>query len=678
MKNWVAWGEVGCFLDCCAWTLSTTGLLLAAGITPAEAVEKVSVDKSEPATIAPLQLSAALSSSETPPLPSGLMIAEHELQFSTAAMGSGEESAAIATATIEETALLEPVPLSAGLMLPVSGLETSQETPATPVSASYAAAALPPSTAADVSSPVAAVQLAQVSEVAELTDVAPTDWAYQAVQSLVEEYACLEGLPDQTFRGDRPMSRYEFAAGLNACLDVIRMLVGDVEPYDLQTVQRLSEEFAVELSAVTDRVDTLEADVAELRANQFATQTKLRGVVFAHLGGGFADGDILAEGTSPFSARRDAAGDPIVRTITEDPQIVFGYYTWINLDTSFTGADRLTLQLASGDASAPANKFVSGGLFNTFGTPFTSQTGTPQQNSVIIRELSYGFPIGDRVTLEIGPRINWYRFFDNNRYTFFLTGANSFNSSGGTQVNAVDRGAGAIAVWNVTDWLDFRVGYLAENTEFLPGPRPASDPSRGLFGGTNTLTAQVAVQPFEDFNLRLLYTRSNIEANAAGLIGGAVSEPLYGFADDGAGGRLDTSTADTFLVNFDWTPLDWLGLFGRYSYGSTNLKEDDTRDNLGEVNAQSFQFGVAFPDLFKEGALGTISYVIPFDVLDGREFLVSGGGDGGTQQEVEVSYRYPLSPNIAIMPSVYWIINANNFEDNPDIFLFNLQTQLFF
>ena len=54
------------------------------------------------------------------------------------------------------------------------------------------------------------------------------------------------------------------------------------------------------------------------------------------------------------------------------------------------------------------------------------------------------------------------------------------------------------------------------------------------------------------------------------------------------------------------------------------------------------------------------------------------GGDGGTQQEIEVSYRYPLSPNIAIMPSFYWILNANNFEDNSDIYIFNLQTQLFF
>jgi hypothetical protein len=567
-------------------------------------------------------------------------------------------------------------------------LRVTGETAQLDFSPSFAAEAIADSTngLAPVAAPEAAaltatqpVELAQISNISELTDVEPLHWSYQALQSLVEDYACLEGFPDQTFRGDRFMSRYEFAAGLNACLDAIRVLIASnqIDPETLATIQRLSEEFAGELAQLASQVDALEADVAELSANQFSTVAKLRGQVFAHLSGGFADGDILAEGTSAFSAARDANGDPIVRTIDDNPNMVFSYYTWINLDSSFTGSDKLTLQLVAGDGIAPSNLYVSGGLFNTFGAPFTLQTGTPggTAGSVYIRELSYGFPVGEKLSVEIGPRVNWYRFFDNNRYTFFLTGANSFNSSGGTQVNAVDRGTGAVAVWDITDWLDLRVGWLAENTEFLTSST-VSDPDLGLFGGAHTLTTQVGLKPFNNFNLRLLYNRSRLVPNGAGQIGGAVSEPLYGFADDGVGGGIDGANADTFLVNFDWTPFDWLGLFGRYSYGSTNLI--DNGDDIGEVNAQSFQFGLGFPDLFKEGALGTVSYVIPFDILDGREFMVSGGGDGGTQQEVEVSYRYPLSSNIAIMPSFYWIINANNFDDNPDIFLFNLQTQLFF
>ena len=60
------------------------------------------------------------------------------------------------------------------------------------------------------------IQLAQVTSVSELSDVQPGDWAFTALQRLVEEYGCLEGYPDRTYRGNRALTRYEFAAGLNA------------------------------------------------------------------------------------------------------------------------------------------------------------------------------------------------------------------------------------------------------------------------------------------------------------------------------------------------------------------------------------------------------------------------------------------------------------------------------
>ncbi|NEQ32245.1 MAG: carbohydrate porin, partial [Leptolyngbya sp. SIO4C5] len=438
------------------------------------------------------------------------------------------------------------------------------------------------------------------------------------------------------------------------------------------------EQFGTELANVRAQVDDLEDRTAFLESTQFSTTTKLRGVVFAHVNAAFADGDIRAEGLNVFAPARDAAGDPVIRTIADDPATTFSYLAWINLDTSFTGADLLTLQMAVGTGNAPANTFGSAGLFNTFGVPFTLQRGGVENNAPVLRELSYAFPVGDSLQLVIGPRINWYRYFDNNRFTFLITGANSFNSSGGTQVNAVDRGAGAVAVWDIADWADLRLAYMNESTEFLPTQPPASDPDRGLFGGTNTLTAQLGVTPFDRLNLRFLYTRTSYQPNANGFVGGALSEPIYGFADDGQGGPLNAAAADTFLFNFDWLVTDWLGLFGRYSYGSTDVYPAAAALDRGEINAQSVQVGVAFPNLFKEGALATISYLKPFSVLDGRDFLISGGGNGGVQEELEITYRYPVNNYMAIVPSFYWIGNANNFSDNPDIYVLNLQTQFFF
>jgi hypothetical protein len=115
--------------------------------------------------------------------------------------------------------------------------------------------------------------MSQVTSVNQLSDVQPNDWALQALQSLVERYGCIVGYPDQSFRGDRPLTRYEFAAGLNACLDRINELIASstanlATQADLATLQRLQEEFAAELAALRRRVDSLEARTAELEANQ--------------------------------------------------------------------------------------------------------------------------------------------------------------------------------------------------------------------------------------------------------------------------------------------------------------------------------------------------------------------------------------------------------------------------
>ncbi len=127
-------------------------------------------------------------------------------------------------------------------------------------------------------------EMDQVTSVSQLTDVRPTDWAFQALQSLVERYGCIVGYPDKMFRGNRALTRYEFAAGLNACLDRINELLTAatanlVRKEDLDTLQRLQEEFASELVALRGRVDNLEGRVATLEAHQFSTTTKLTGEV---------------------------------------------------------------------------------------------------------------------------------------------------------------------------------------------------------------------------------------------------------------------------------------------------------------------------------------------------------------------------------------------------------------
>ncbi|WP_297041017.1 iron uptake porin, partial [Thermosynechococcus sp. OHK43] len=95
--------------------------------------------------------------------------------------------------------------------------------------------------------------MGQVTSVSQLSDVSPTDWAYQALASLVEKYGCIAGYPDGTFRGNRAATRYEMAAALNACLDVISDRFATKE--DLATLRRLMDEFKAELATLRGRVD---------------------------------------------------------------------------------------------------------------------------------------------------------------------------------------------------------------------------------------------------------------------------------------------------------------------------------------------------------------------------------------------------------------------------------------
>jgi hypothetical protein len=530
--------------------------------------------------------------------------------------------------------------------------------------------------------------LPQVTSISELRDVEPTAWAYEALRSLVERYGCIVGYPDRTFRGNRALTRWEFAAGLNACLNTMERLLQEnvaILQEDLDKLKRLAEEFQQELAAMGVRVDNLESRVAFLEDHQFSTTTKLSGLTTIYLSNAWRGKDIIAEGANPFSQfnpPRDENNRPQTRLIDYDPSTTLSYLTWINFDTSFSGKDNLRVQFSAGNGYAPANDFLSAGFYNSSGTPFLLQAGAPEDNQVAIRELYYTFSPVDNLQIAAGPRIQVYRYFDNNRYTFFLNGSNSFNSSGSTQFSPIDRGSGAVVSWQINDIFKFTTGYVGNSTEFLPAiiGASAADPARGLFGGTYNITAELDISPTDDLTFRFLYNRSRLEPNPfSGYVGGAIGEPIpYGLADDGFGGSLHHAFANAYIFNFDWAVFEKFGLFGRYSWGSTNLTPVNPERGKGHINSQSVQLGFALPDLGKEGAQANFSYLIPFSVVSGREFLVSGGGDGSVQYEFEANYYYPITNNIAIVPSFYVIVRPNNFGSNGPIYVGNIGTQFSF
>ncbi len=298
------------------------------------------------------------------------------------------------------------------------------------------------------------VQLAQITSVSELTDVKPSDWAFQALQGLVQNYGCIQGYPDRTFRGDRSLTRYEFAAGLNSCLDVVAVLISQsaINPDDLAAIRRLQEEFQSELAILRGRVDTLEATTAKLEAQQFSTTTKLRGQVDMHL-------------VTPIDVLDNTTTGKETSTSVEAR-------ARLNFDTSFTGRDRLRIRLQSTTGANALRGFS--GLANSSGV------GNSVPYGVIVDDFYYKFPVSNSLTVAVAAK----GFSGNDWVSSTIlpydgpgvadaSGA-QFYDFGGSSSN----GAGVGLNFSFSDSVVLDLGYTA-------GYGGASNPAVGVFAASN-------------------------------------------------------------------------------------------------------------------------------------------------------------------------------------------------
>ncbi|MEM9540981.1 MAG: iron uptake porin [Cyanobacteria bacterium P01_E01_bin.42] len=529
--------------------------------------------------------------------------------------------------------------------------------------------------------------LAELTSVRQLSDVEPTDWAYEALNSLMERYGVIAGYPNLTFRGDRVLSRYEFAAAINTLTGRIEEIVAKTTSdlalqEDIETLQRLHAEFAEELVVVGTKVDALESRVTQLEENAFSTTTKFNPQVFFTVSGITAAGDITAEGISVpvegFSTFRIAARDPVTNrpvteTVTDSPGITLSQATLLFFNTSFTGRDMLSLNVFQIDNDPPSFAYHSANFPSTGFHLTETNPIFPLVGSFGIAEAFYQFPVGDSVNMAIGSAVRADRYFDTNPYTNYISGAGMLSSLISPLFLDVSRLTGAIASWQISPQWQFNASYRVDREE-------ASQ--EGFFdalGKFANLTFQLSYSPSNSATIRLGYDRSLIQGAAPGSgIPVRLSNGFLGAADDGFGGELKDTFSHNFLINFDWRLSERFALFGRYAYSTYHLTPRTAGRSEGDIDVQAFQLGMAFPDLWKEGALLTVDAVIPFNILSGRDFVISGNGDGGTQINLSANYFFPINDNISIMPTIFGVFNANNFNSNPLIYGGLLRTQFLF
>jgi len=123
--------------------------------------------------------------------------------------------------------------------------------------------------------------IAQMASAAALVDVPSGHWAEDAVQRLVDS-GLIEGYPDGTFKGDRPMTRYEYAMVVDRmmkkldsiyckkdeCKGEAAVAAGGISQEELDElkdiVKKLAAEFKDELAALKVKVDENSAKIAAI------------------------------------------------------------------------------------------------------------------------------------------------------------------------------------------------------------------------------------------------------------------------------------------------------------------------------------------------------------------------------------------------------------------------------
>ncbi len=495
----------------------------------------------------------------------------------------------------------------------------------------------------------------QVTSVSQLSDVRPTDWAFQALQSLVERYGCIAGYPDGTFRGNRAMTRYEFAAGLNACLDKVTELIKAgttnlATKEDLASVQRLQEEFAAELATLRGRVDALEARTSELEANQFSTTTKLNGeVVFALTG--------IARG-------EDAEGNDA------DTTTAFGSRVRLNFDTSFTGQDllRTRLQVLNlGSFSTNNTKTAEGELRFNAG-PFAEAS-----NTVALDALLYQFPLGKNTTVILEANAGAADDFTNTVNPYFDgDGGSGALSNFGTRnpIYYLIAGSGIALRHQFGEKLELSLGYMAGN---------AASPTRGngLFNGSYGALAQLTFKPTSSMALGLTYVNSynfvtGTGSNASNFPGRLDS---FGLGD----GSLRVSN-NSYGAQASWRVNRGIAVGGWAGYTNqrilSNLATPTGSVQRGDQKIWNWAVTLAFPDLLKEGNVaGFIVGMEPRVTSSTNSTLPE---DKDTSLHIEGFYQFKLSDNIAITPGVIWLTAPDHNKDNSDLVIGVVRTTFTF
>jgi hypothetical protein len=361
-------------------------------------------------------------------------------------------------------------------------------------------------------------------------------------------------------------------------------------------LRKLQEEFKAELIVLRGRVDGLEAKVGVLEAQQFSTTTKLNGEVNFVLGGvpGYESRGTAADGTA------------------------FNYDVRLNFDTSFTGRDLLRTRLRAGNFSEQP--------FGSSSSLFKLDKAEITDNSVEIDRLYYQFPVGDTVTLTVGPKVRntemaWVPSAYKSEILDFFTTAGApgvYNKATGAGVGAQYTSNGFVA----------GVNYVAQDGDSTETGVFASD-------GALNLMAQLG------------YREDNWGVGVGYRYGTEGTRPrTYNGFFGGNGTLLGNQDSNSVSVNGYWRPTE-TGVIPSVSAG---YGYNDVSGNPGDTDAtdsQSWFVGLQWDDAFVAGNAAGVAVGQPANAEGLSEDALM----------LEFFYRYQVTDNISVTPAIFYVSN---------------------
>ncbi len=466
--------------------------------------------------------------------------------------------------------------------------------------------------------------------ISQFQDVRPTDWAYQSLKSLVEKRGVLVGYPDRSFRGNRAMTRYEYAAGFDAAMDRMDSdMKKEFAKYatreEFEAVKKIQEEFNQELAAVRKGQFGSNDRLIQTLGRRFSLISKLNAELIFQVSA--VGGSERADGSS-----RDL-----------DRELTLSSRAKIEINTSFTGKDLLTTSMKASNLP---------NLARSTGTDMARLGVQGDSRSQLeVDEVSYRFRIGKPITARL--------IAAGGSLTDFAKPLNPFLDDSGegaisrfAQRNPIFRqggGAGAGLSYQISDRLRLGLGYIGNDL---------NDPTVGFGKSGYGTIAQLTVSPIDRIEFALTYVHS-YNTIRTGTGSRRANDPFNGRSSSIVGHSFG------FQSSIEISPsvhlAGWLG-----------WTQASAQDLVRSPKADIFNWGVtlAFPDLGGNGNLAGFAIGQPPKVTQ-NEFTQRGRSnvDVDSSLHLEAFYRWRVNDRVALTAGLFMVTNPEHNRDSEALYL---------